>query len=271
LLNQFIQVVQLCVQKFEDGQGTPKISSLDLRTGLGFEDLDVRKMQSLLGREFVLTRSGGGDKTEWAYEIAPDIHLFRKVYDVPSYLSVLDRIARPDAGRDAPVSHVTIQDQGRGMSTRDLQSRFALVSGEPSSSAATGETLRRVFVLMPFRPQWSQPVYKMIKGCCRRALLTCGRADEMTTTGKITEQIIQAIANADIVIADITRTNANVLYELGFAHANAKKVIVMNQGASSPFDVNDWRQIRYNKSHLNPASRKLSQFLRSAIKELDEG
>jgi nucleoside 2-deoxyribosyltransferase len=108
----------------------------------------------------------------------------------------------------------------------------------------------------------------MIKGCCSRASLDCSRADEITQTGRITEQIVRAISNADIVIADITRANPNVLWELGFADGLGRTVIVLNQGASSPFDLHDLRQIRYKSASLNPASRQLSQFLRSAIEEL---
>lgn len=252
LLNQFIAVVRICVTKFDEGTDSSKISSDDLRHLLGFEDLQVRKMHAVIQREFLLTRSGStdGDRTHWWYEISPDIHLFRNVHDVPTYVAVLDRLATPAAG-----GSVEAHDWA---------------ASQPKTKSEKAAHVRRVFVLMPFRPLWSKRVYKMIEGCCDRANVGCLRADDITKTGRITEQIIQAISNADVVIADITRSNPNVLYELGFAHANAKKVIVLNQGASSPFDVNDWRQIRYNKSHLNPASRKLSQFLRSAVEELDE-
>jgi hypothetical protein len=277
LLNQFIAVVRICVTKFEEGTDSSKISSDDLRHLLGFEDLEVRKMHAVLQREFLLTRSGStdSDRTHWWYDISPDIHLFRNVQDVSGYLAVVDRLVKP-----GPRPPMVVRD-GRGsiysdpdeLRARNIEAVSALSASEPQVKGigTTAQQVRRVFVLMPFRPLWSKRVYKMIKGCCDRANLGCLRADDITKTGRITEQIIQAISNANIVIADITRTNPNVLYELGFAHANAKKVIVLNQGASSPFDVNDWRQIRYNKSHLNPASRKLSQFLRSAIEELDEG
>ena len=99
LLNQFIAVVRICVTKFDEGTDSSKISSDDLRHLLGFEDLQVRKMHAVIQREFLLTRSGStdGDRTHWWYEISPDIHLFRNVHDVPTYVAVLDRLATPAA------------------------------------------------------------------------------------------------------------------------------------------------------------------------------
>ena len=272
VLAQFIHVVRICVRKFEEGTDSSKISSDDLRHELGFEDVEVRRMHALIQREFLLTRSGSSDKdrTHWWYDISPDIHLFRKVRDVPSYLAVLDRLANPTT-----VPKILVRDTGSGQTASDLSSKLqrfsALAATEPKSKADVAANARRVFVLMPFRPAWSKRVYKMVKGCCGRATVACSRADDITKTGRITAQIIQAISNADIVVADITRANPNVLWELGFAHALGKTVIVLNQGASSPFDLHDLRQIRYAATSLNPASRKLSQFLRSAIEELHEG
>jgi hypothetical protein len=278
LLGQFIQVVQLCSRKFEE-PGTPKISSVDLRLELGFEDLGVRKMHSVVQREFLLTRSGTAnqDRTEWSYEIAPDIHLFRNVTDVPSYLAVVDRLLKPVVTSERPTPYPKV----RGLrpkfkavtareylsNARDAQTRLALVAGEPSSPSTAPNSPRRVFVLMPFRPSWSGRVYGMIRRCCARANVSCLRADDITQTGRITSQIIAAISNADVIIADITRTNANVLYELGRAHSEGKPTIVLNQFRTSPFDVQDFRQIFYKPNQLSAISRQLSQFLRSSLEE----
>jgi len=153
---------------------------------------------------------------------------------------------------------------------QDAQARLALVAGEPSSPGTAAGAPRRVFVLMPFGKLWSAPVYKMIRRCCARANVLCLRADDITNTGRITSQIIAAISNADVVIADITGSNANVLYELGQAHAGGKPTIVLNQAEKSPFDLQDFRQIFYRRSRLAAASRQLSKFVKSELKLLDQ-
>jgi hypothetical protein len=278
LLAQFIGVVRLCVRKFEEGTDTSKISSDDLRFEFGFEDLEVRKMHAVVQREFLLTRGGSTDseRTHWWYEIAPDIHLFRNVQDVPSYLAVVDRLLKPIVTSERPTPYPKLRGlkpKGNAASIReylsnaqDFQARSALLAAEPASPT-TPDIPRRVFVLMPFGKLWSSSVYKMIRRCCARSNVSCRRADDITNTGRITSQIIAAIANADVVIADITGSNPNVLYELGQAHAGGKPTIVLNQSDKSPFDLQDFRQIFYKTSRLATASRQLAKFLKSELEE----
>jgi hypothetical protein len=260
LLSQFITVVKLCVRKFEEETGTLTISSGDLRTALGLDNLGVRKMHAVIQREFLLTRSGSTnqERTEWSYEISPDIHLFRKVTELPSYLAVVDRLLKPVVSTERPTPYPNIGG---------VRARFALAAAEPISPEHATDTVRRVFVLMPFRKWWSGSVYKMIRRCCGRSKVACLRADDITNTGRITSQIIAAISNADVVIADITGSNPNVLYELGQAHAGGKPTIVLNQSDKSPFDLQDFRQIFYKPTRLSAASRQLSKFLKSELEQ----
>jgi len=79
----------------------------------------------------------------------------------------------------------------------------------------------------------------------------CMRADEIAKPGIITDQIMQAISDADVVIADLTGNNPNVMYELGYAHALTKMTVILTQSVKeSPFDVAAMRQIVYDRSRL---------------------
>jgi len=51
------------------------------------------------------------------------------------------------------------------------------------------------------------------------------RADQLSVPGSITGQIVRLILDADIVIADISGLNPNVMYELGIRHAAALPAI----------------------------------------------
>ncbi|MDT5272816.1 MAG: hypothetical protein QOH49_5002 [Acidobacteriota bacterium] len=55
----------------------------------------------------------------------------------------------------------------------------------------------------------------------------------------LTENIFSEIAKADLIIADITDVNPNVMYELGIAHALKKPVLhIVEKGAERiPFDL----------------------------------
>ncbi len=55
----------------------------------------------------------------------------------------------------------------------------------------------------------------------------CTRVDEFLRGGRVMSDILDAIARAEIVLADLTGANANVMYELGIAHTvkDPRKVI----------------------------------------------
>jgi tetratricopeptide (TPR) repeat protein len=80
------------------------------------------------------------------------------------------------------------------------------------------------------------------------------RSDRQTDTGIIHLGMIDAIANSDLVIADLATLNANVLYEIGLRHAVADKVTVLTApdfGAPGEtrrlFDLNFIRRIPYRR------------------------
>lgn len=72
------------------------------------------------------------------------------------------------------------------------------------------------------------------------------RADRMMQAGPITDQIITAIVESDVCVADITDDNPNVMYEIAIAHAADKSVILLKQeGGGGSFDIKDERTIPY--------------------------
>ena len=117
-------------------------------------------------------------------------------------------------------------------------------------------TEKLVFVLMPFVDEFDD-VYLVIRDAVRLASdsvsvpIKCLRADEIAKPGRITEQIIAAIEQADLLIADLSGNNPNVMYELGYGHALRKPAIIINQDVhSAPFDVKDFRQVLYDRAKL---------------------
>jgi tetratricopeptide (TPR) repeat protein len=115
------------------------------------------------------------------------------------------------------------------------------------------DVAQKVFVLMPFAPEFDD-VYMIIRDACREDALSidvlCQRADDIQMPGKITDQLIRGIEDADVIIADLTGSNANVMYELGYAHALDKPTILLNQTSESPFDLRIHRQIIYDRTRL---------------------
>lgn len=56
--------------------------------------------------------------------------------------------------------------------------------------------------------------------------------------GSINDRVIKSVVEADLVIANLTTTNPNVMYELAIRHSFGKPVIVIaEEGTKLPFDV----------------------------------
>lgn len=127
------------------------------------------------------------------------------------------------------------------------------------------------FVLMPFN-DYMQEVYDYaIKPAAISSGFDCNRADDPLKPRNIVKHIIKSIFNADLIIADITGTNPNVLYELGIAHSIGNNVVLIaeEQKEKLPFDLSSYRVIFYKKN-INGVENELKSKLEIVMKELDE-
>lgn len=69
------------------------------------------------------------------------------------------------------------------------------------------------------------------------------RIDE---SGSVTNAIIRGVYESDLVIANLTGNNPNVMYEVALRHASAKPIIHIAENVTDlPFDINDQRTIEY--------------------------
>lgn len=76
-------------------------------------------------------------------------------------------------------------------------------------------------------------------------------AHRISTPGSITKQIIEAIYNSKLVIANLTNCNPNVMYELALRHGIGKPVIMIAvEGTKLPSDVMMQRTIFYRNDAL---------------------
>ena len=71
-------------------------------------------------------------------------------------------------------------------------------------------------------------------------------AHEMPKIGSINKQVIEEIYSSDLVIANLTEKNPNVMYELAFRHCLGKPVIqIAEENTRLPFDIGTERTIMY--------------------------
>jgi len=102
---------------------------------------------------------------------------------------------------------------------------------------------------MEFSETFNDLYTHVIKPVCKNAEVNTVRADERHGPGQILSDIEQQIAESSVIIADVTPVNANVFYEVGYAHALRKPTILLAQrGTRLPFDISGFRTIFYNNT-----------------------
>lgn len=94
------------------------------------------------------------------------------------------------------------------------------------------------------------------------------RVDQIYEDGRIDEQILNFLREADLAIADLTGLNPNVMYEVGFRHSIEQPMIRMaEEGTSLPFDLATYRTIFFRLR--NPALiQKAISDVRNAVMQI---
>lgn len=105
------------------------------------------------------------------------------------------------------------------------------------------------FVLMPFDGAFDDVYQIGILDTCNKMGIVAERVDKQLYTEPILERIYRQIRSADLIIADMTGRNANVFYEVGYAHALGKRCSLITKTVDDiPFDLKHHRHIVYDGS-----------------------
>jgi len=125
-----------------------------------------------------------------------------------------------------------------------------------------------VFVLMPFGKAFSNIYQFGIKGAAEDAGAYAERLDDQIFTDGILDRIFNQINLADVIVADMTGRNANVFYEVGYAHALGKLVLLLTQDAEDiPFDLKHRQHVVYDGESIETLRRNLAPRIAWAIRE----
>lgn len=129
-------------------------------------------------------------------------------------------------------------------------------------------TANHVFVAMPFSPQFQKIYDQGIQPAIESSGLEALRVDEVNDNTSILKDIEEGIRASTFVVADVTGRNSNVLYEVGFARAVEKEIIVLTQaGDELPFDLKQHRYIHYGSSiaDVEQLGSRLKKIIRNVL------
>ncbi|MFW9881598.1 MAG: hypothetical protein ACFFG0_51690, partial [Candidatus Thorarchaeota archaeon] len=121
------------------------------------------------------------------------------------------------------------------------------------------------FVIMPFDAEFKSIYEDLIKPALEEVGYNVTRADSFIDQQNILHNIIRGIGNGDLIVADLTSLNANVLYELGLSHGLKIPTVILVQSLDEiPFDLRSYRILiystRFDKVHE----------LKDSLKEIGE-
>lgn len=108
------------------------------------------------------------------------------------------------------------------------------------------------FIVMQFSSPYNEVYSDVIKKLCEESRIDAVRADEIYGPGIIIKDVVDRIAKSQVVIADISPTNPNVYFEVGYALALGKPIILLAQRRGPeiplPFDLSAFRVLFYDDS-----------------------
>lgn len=114
----------------------------------------------------------------------------------------------------------------------------------------------RIFLVIPFSKEF-EDIHFSLKQAVELTGHTLVRMDQLMATGPIVNQLQDEINKADLIIADVSNQNPNVMYEVGYAQsANIPVLLISQQGDLIPFDIASIQVLIYDRKRLNETLTK---------------
>ena len=148
------------------------------------------------------------------------------------------------------------------------------IAGENLTGEGRGSVMKKCFVVSPIgdagtdiRKNADQLYQHIIKPVCEKCGFAAQRVDEFNTSNSITQEILDALNDYDLVIAALTGHNPNVFFEIGYRTKSQKPIIhLKRKDETIPFDVSSIRTFEYDLTDLDMVTAtkdRLEQVIRN--------
>jgi hypothetical protein len=139
------------------------------------------------------------------------------------------------------------------------------------------DAVARCFVIQPFdRGPFDKRYDDVVAPAIQSAGLEPYRVDRDPAASVLIDSIEQGIKSASLCVADITSENPNVWYELGFAFAAGKQVVMVrsrDRATKFPFDVQHRSILVYStesSSDFEKFGRELTERIKAALRKNED-
>lgn len=125
----------------------------------------------------------------------------------------------------------------------------------------------QAFLALPLKDPFSSVLAEQIGQALRQRGIEPVLPTEFGTDGTVRDQIQGAIHRAKLVVADLTGSNPNVLFELGMAMGLSKPVLLISQDPIKdvPFDLQAHQVAVYRSTDVTTVRRYVEAWLRDFL------
>ena len=243
--------------------GAPHLSSFGYREIRNFANaaMNVISHSDVAHARVAMTMHGVGygldEREAFTAQVAGIIEYFSSNLTgvLPQRVTIVER----ETNRYHRISAILNQIPGVASHESNASSQKPVVQEIPDAGVAS-DTKRLVFVAMPYNDQMVDVFEFGIKEPVNNAGCLCERCDREAFTGDVLDRIRTRIADADVVIADVTGANPNVYLEVGYAWGReVQTLLIAREGENLEFDLRTHRCLFYK--NINHLRKQLNDFL----------
>jgi len=165
----------------------------------------------------------------------------------PSQMMIhLRRILESDIG-DSAFGFINIQNTLLAVNNKISDLETAIINSNINLEAEPQNDY--VLIIMPMLKEDKSliDVLSTLKRTCKSLNKKAERVDDYVHKNEITDKMLGSIKTAEYIIADLTHNRPNVYYELGYAHAYGKKVILIaKEGTELHFYTRNHNVLTYS-------------------------